>query len=121
MVVDRETRLKYGCLSLLASVILSTTHSPRISQECAEMIKDFQAVFAYPWERVSFDMLMSSIKKRKEVSLSQNTIALKEFVLALQLVIVKCVHALTEVVQEGSSSGSDGGTVGDDDTLEIDK
>ena len=59
---------------------------------------------------------MSSIKERKEVSLSQNTIALKGFVLALQLVIVECVPALTEVVHEGGSSGSD-----DDDTNESDK
>lgn len=66
-------------------------------------------------------MLMSSIKERKEVSLLQNTIALKGFVLALQLVIVECVPSLTEVVQEGSSSGSDGETGGNDNTLESDK
>ncbi|KAL0802765.1 hypothetical protein Bca101_057941 [Brassica carinata] len=61
-----------------------------------------------------------SIKERKKVSLSHNTIALKGFVLALQLVIVECVHALTEVVQEGSSSGSNGDSGGDDDTIESD-
>lgn len=49
-------------------------------------------------------MLMSSIKKRDEVSLSQNTIALKGFALALQLVIVEAVPSLTEVVQEADSS-----------------
>ncbi|KAL0876042.1 hypothetical protein Bca101_025747 [Brassica carinata] len=68
--------------------------------------------------RVSFDMLMSSIKERKEVSLSQNTIALKGFVLALQLVIVECIPALTEVVQDGSSS--DGETGVDDDCPQTD-
>nr|VDD11732.1 unnamed protein product [Brassica rapa] len=38
---------------------------------------------------------MSSIKERKEVSLSQNTIALKGFVLSLQLVMVEAIPALT--------------------------
>lgn len=53
-------------------------------------------------------MLMSSIKKRDEVALSQNTIALKGFALALQLVIVEAVPSLSEVVQEiCSSSESD--------------
>lgn len=117
-VADREIRLKYAYLSLLAAVILPTTHSPRISQVFAEIIKDFDAFFAYPWGRVSFDMLMSSIKERKEVSLSQNTIALKGFVLALQLVIVECIPALTEVVQDGSSS--DGETGVDDDCPQTD-
>ena len=120
-VVDKDIRLKYAYLSLLASVILPTTHTPRISKECAEKIKDLDAFLVYPWGRVSFDMLMTSIKERKEVSMSQNTIALKGFVLALQLVIVECVHALTEVVQEGGSSGSDGDSEGDDDTNESDK
>ncbi|KAL0875230.1 hypothetical protein Bca101_024935 [Brassica carinata] len=60
-------------------------------------------------------MLMSSIKERKEVSLSQNTIALKGFVLSLQLVMVEAIPALTEVVNDGSSSARSGG--GEDDDL----
>ncbi|KAF8093509.1 hypothetical protein N665_0383s0136 [Sinapis alba] len=106
-VTKTELRLKYAYLALLSSVILPTTHTPRISQDHAEMIKDVEEFFAYPWGRVSFDMLMSSIKERKEVSLSQNTIALKGFVLSLQLVMVEAVPALTEVVQDGNSSGSE--------------
>ncbi|KAJ4917104.1 hypothetical protein Rs2_02654 [Raphanus sativus] len=94
-VVDRETRLKYAYLSLLSSVILPTTHSHRISQEAAEMIKDLETFLAYPWEG--------------------------DLCLLFQLVIVECVPALTEVVQDGSSSGSDGEGGGDDDTLESDK
>ncbi|KAJ4893781.1 hypothetical protein Rs2_20575 [Raphanus sativus] len=120
-VVDRDIRLKYAYLALVSAVILPTTHAPRISVEYAEMIKDLDTFLAHPWGRVSFEMLISSIKERKEVSLLQNTIALKGFVLALQLVIVECVPALTEVVQDGSSSGSDGETGGDDNTLEMEK
>ena len=65
---------------------------------------DLDEFFAYPWGHVAFDMLMTTIKKRDEISLSQNTIALKGFALALQLVIVEVVPALTEVVQEVCSS-----------------
>ncbi|KAF3559288.1 hypothetical protein F2Q69_00011793 [Brassica cretica] len=121
MVVDPEIKLKYAYLSLLAAVILPRTHTPRISHEAAGMIKDIDAFFAYPWGRVSFDMLMSSLKEKKEVALSQNPIALKGFVLSLQLVMVECVPALTEVVQEGSSSGSDRDSGDDDDTNDHEK
>ncbi|KAF8087013.1 hypothetical protein N665_0603s0015 [Sinapis alba] len=120
-VTDKEVRIKYAYLSLLASVILPTTHAPRISQDHAELIKDLDVFFAYPWGRVSFDMLMSSIKERKEVSLSQNTIALKGFVLSLQLVIVEAVPALTEAVRDSTSSGSEGDSGDDDDNMEGDK
>ena len=51
---------------------------------------------------------MGSIKERDEIGLSQNTIAVKGFVLGLQLVLVEAVPALTEVVDDtGSSSESD--------------
>ncbi|CAN7136816.1 unnamed protein product [Brassica rapa subsp. narinosa] len=51
---------------------------------------------------------MASIKERDEIALSQNTIALKGFALAIQLVMVAAVPALTEVVQDSySSSDSD--------------
>ncbi|CAG7909098.1 unnamed protein product [Brassica rapa] len=51
---------------------------------------------------------MASIKERDEIALSQNTIALKGFALAIQLVMVAAVPELTEVVQDScSSSDSD--------------
>ncbi|KAF8093209.1 hypothetical protein N665_0388s0010 [Sinapis alba] len=107
-VTEKETRIKYAFLALLASVILPTTHTPRISHEHAEKIKDLEGFLAFPWGRLSFELLMSSIKERNEVSLSQNTIALKGFVMALQLVMIEAVPALTEVFHEGGSSGSEG-------------
>ncbi|KAL0774852.1 hypothetical protein Bca101_040004 [Brassica carinata] len=120
-VKDSCIRVKYALLALLAAVILPTTHTPRISQDHAELIKDIDDFFAYPWGRVSFDMLMSSIKERKEVSLSQNTIALKGFVLSLQLVMVEAIPALTEVVNDGSSSGSESDGCEEDDLVDEDK
>ncbi|CAN7079607.1 unnamed protein product [Brassica oleracea var. botrytis] len=114
-VTAKETGLKYALLALLASVVLPTTHTPQISHEHAEKIKDLEGVLAFPWGRLSFDLLMSSIKERNEVSLSQNTIALKGFVLALQLVMIEAVPALMEAVHEGGSSGSEGESADDED------
>ncbi|CAN7046136.1 unnamed protein product [Brassica oleracea var. botrytis] len=81
----------------------------KMPKEHAELLGDLEDFLAFPWGRLAFDMLMSSIKKRDEISLSQNTMALnRSFALALQLVIVEAVPSLTEVVQEAfSSSDSD--------------
>ncbi|RIA04690.1 hypothetical protein BRARA_K01050 [Brassica rapa] len=104
-VKDREIRIKYACLALLESVLLPTSLNMKISREHAEAIEDLEEFFSYPWGRLSFDMLMCSIKERDEVGLSQNTIAVKGFALALQLVMLEAVPSLTEGVQEiGSSS-----------------
>ncbi|KAH0885570.1 hypothetical protein HID58_061666 [Brassica napus] len=51
-----------------------------------------------------FDMLMSSIKEMDEITLSQNSIAVKGFVLAIHLVVVESFSSLTEVVVEHCSS-----------------
>lgn len=120
-VTDRDIRIKYALLAFLYAVILPTTHTPRISQVFAERIKNLDDFFSYPWGRLSFDMLMTSIKERNEVSLSQNTIALKGFVLSLQLVMVEAIPALTEVANDGSSSGSEGDGGEDDDIADEDK
>ncbi|KAF8084362.1 hypothetical protein N665_0721s0019 [Sinapis alba] len=114
-VVEKETRVKYALLAILASVILPTTHTPRISHEHAEKIKELDVFMGFPWGPLSFDLLMTSIKERNEVSLSQNMIALKGFVLALQLVKVEAVPALTEAVREGGSSDSEGDFAEDED------
>ncbi|KAF8062137.1 hypothetical protein N665_1203s0007 [Sinapis alba] len=108
IVADKDVRIKYAYMALLASVILPTTHTPRISQDHAELIKDLDTFFRIPGGG-------------KEVSLSQNTIALKGFVLSLQLVMVKAVPTLTEAVGDGSSSGSEGDSGEEDDNIDDDK
>jgi len=112
---DPEIRFKYALLALLSAVIVPTSHNPRIAHQHAEKIKDVDQFLAFPWGRASFDMLMSSIKERDEVSLSQNTIALKGFVLSLQLVMIEAVPSLTGVVEDGGSSASDGDESDDED------
>ncbi|XP_013668641.1 uncharacterized protein LOC106372932 [Brassica napus] len=99
-VADRAVRIKYACLAILSSVLLPTNMKMKICREHAEAIEDLDEFFSYPWGRLAFDMLMGIIKERDEVALSQNTIAVKGFAPALQLVMVEAVPSLTEVVQE---------------------
>ncbi|CAG7874875.1 unnamed protein product [Brassica rapa] len=101
---DRETRIKFACLAILSSVLLPTSLNTKISREHAEAIEDLDDFYSFPWGRWAYEMLMNSIKERDEISLSQNTIAVKGFALALQLVLVEAVPSLTEVVQETCSS-----------------
>ncbi|KAF8113130.1 hypothetical protein N665_0056s0035 [Sinapis alba] len=90
-------RVKYALLALLASEILPTTHTPCISHKHAEKIKNLDVFLAFPWGRLSFDLLMSSIKERNE------------------LVMVEAIPALTEAVHEGGSSDSEGDFAEDED------
>ncbi|CAN6976190.1 unnamed protein product [Brassica rapa subsp. trilocularis] len=103
-VTDKDIRIKLACLAIVSSVLLSTNLKMKMLKEHAELLGDMEEFFAFPWGRIAFDMLMTSIKKKDEISLSQNSIALKGFALALQLVIVEAVPSLTEVVQESCSS-----------------
>ncbi|XP_013608076.1 uncharacterized protein LOC106383225 [Brassica napus] len=103
-VTDKDIRMKLACLAIVSSVLLSTNLRMKMLKEYAEMLVDMEEFFAFLWGSQAFDILMTSIKKRDEISLSQNTIALKGFALALQLVIVEAVPALTKVVQEACSS-----------------
>ena len=93
-VTDPDIRIKLACLAIVSSVLLSTNLKMKMLKEHAELLGDIDEFLTYPWDRLAFDMLMTSIKNRDEISLSQNTIALKGFALALQLVIVDAVPAL---------------------------
>ncbi|KAJ4904656.1 Uncharacterized protein Rs2_18607 [Raphanus sativus] len=114
-VTDPDIRMKLACLAIVSSVLLSTNLKMKMLKEYAELLGDIEEFLSFPWGRIAFDMLMTSIKKRDEISLSQDTIALKGFALALQLVIVEAVPALTEVVQDACSSSE---SESDDDEIE---
>ncbi|CAN7108276.1 unnamed protein product [Brassica rapa subsp. narinosa] len=103
-VTDKDIRIKLACLAIVSSVLLSTNLKMKMLKEHAELLEDIDEFFSFPWGRLAFDMLMTSIKKKDEISLSQNSVALKGFAFALQLVIVEAVPSLTEVVQESCSS-----------------
>lgn len=112
-VEDRLVCIKYACFAILSSVLLPTNIKMKICREHVETIDDLDEFFSYPWGRLAFDMLMSSIKEKDEIALSQNNFAVKGFVLALQHVMVEAVPCLYEVVQEMCSSSE--GDSDDDD------
>ncbi|KAG2254313.1 hypothetical protein Bca52824_084449 [Brassica carinata] len=114
-VTDKEIRFKVACLAIVSSVLLSTNLKMKMIKEHAEAMVDLDQFFSYPWGRLAFEMLMVSIKQRDEVGFSNDTIALKGFALALQLVMVESVPSLNEVVVDTcSSSDSDSSDDGDD-------
>ena len=115
-VKDREMRLKYACLAFTSCVLLPTSHLPRIIPEHVELIRDFSEFLAYPWGRVTFEMLVTGIKKKDEILLSQSSIALPGFVDAIQLVFMAAVPQIKEIVPQAepavvieSDSESDSG------------
>ncbi|CAN7081507.1 unnamed protein product, partial [Brassica oleracea var. botrytis] len=69
-----------------------THHSP--------MIRDLDEFLVYPWGRVSFEMLVTGIKKKDEIILSQPSIALPGFVDAIQLVFMAAVPQIKEIVPQ---------------------
>lgn len=75
-VKEKEIRLKFACLAILSSVLLLTKLRMKISKEHAESIEDSNSLHIL-WGRFAYDMLMSSIKERNEISLSQKTIAVR--------------------------------------------
>ncbi|CAN6979446.1 unnamed protein product [Brassica oleracea var. botrytis] len=93
-------RLKYACLAFTSCVLLPTSHLPRIIPEHVELIRDFSEFLAYPWGRVTFEMLVTGIKKKDEILLSQSSIALPGFVDAIQLVFMAAVPQIKEVVPQ---------------------
>ncbi|XP_024010301.1 uncharacterized protein LOC112085328 [Eutrema salsugineum] len=99
---DKEKRFKCACLAVTAAVLVPTSHVTKIVPEHVELIRDIDAFLSYPWGRVGFDLLVSSIKSKDELELSQKTISIKGFFYAIQLVMMAAVPTLTEVVQAPS-------------------
>lgn len=95
---DPRMRLKYACLAFTSSVLLPTSHLPRIIPEHVELIRDLDEFLAYPWGRVTFELLVTGIKKKDEIALSQSSLALPGFLDAIQLVFMAAVPHIKEVV-----------------------
>ncbi|KAJ4902272.1 hypothetical protein Rs2_16223 [Raphanus sativus] len=114
-VKDRETRLKFACLAIVSSILLPSSHKPKIHPEHVEMIRDLNEFMAYPWGRLSFQELMSSLLKKDELALSKDSFALRGYVEAIQMVLMAAVPELKEevtpnapvVVQDSDSEEAD--------------
>nr|AAD15517.1 hypothetical protein [Arabidopsis thaliana] len=96
VVTDREIRLRYACLALVDGFLLPTSHYPKIIKDHAEMSEDLQGFLSYPWGRLSFEMMMTSIKEREVEQLATTCVAVQGLLYALQLVVLEAVPAIQE-------------------------
>lgn len=60
------------------------------------MIRDLDEFMAYPWGRVSLQVLVSSLFAKDEVALSQESFAVRGYVDEIQMVMNSAVPALKE-------------------------
>ncbi|OAP08384.1 hypothetical protein AXX17_AT2G06050 [Arabidopsis thaliana] len=60
------------------------------------MAEDLQGFLSYPWGRLSFEMMMTSIKEREVEQLATTCVAVQGLLYALQLVVLEAVPAIEE-------------------------
>ncbi|XP_020883624.1 uncharacterized protein LOC9316817 [Arabidopsis lyrata subsp. lyrata] len=106
---DPSLRIRYACLALVDGFLLPTSHHPKISKEHAEMSENLTFFLSYPWGRVSFEMMMASIKERELEQLATASVAVQGLLYALQLVVLHSVPAIQEgpVLEETVGSESE--------------
>ncbi|KAL0898506.1 hypothetical protein Bca101_082467 [Brassica carinata] len=89
---------KHSCLAITSSVLLPSSHTPRLIPEHVELSRNFDEFIAYPWGCVSFQLLVTNINSKDLVSLAQSSVALRGYVDALQLLVIAAVPTLKEEV-----------------------
>lgn len=77
-----------------------SSHHPKVSKDHLEMVENLDTILAYPWGRLTFEMIMTSIKGR-EVAALATSIAVQGFIYALQLVVMQPVPS----IQDGHVGG----------------
>jgi len=107
VVTDQEIRLRYACLALVDGFLLLTSHYPKIMKDHAEMAEDLQWFLKYPWGRLSFEMMTTSIKEREVEQLATTCITVQGFLYALQLVVLEAAPVIQEGPQIDEIVGSD--------------
>lgn len=112
----REMRIRYACLALVDGILLPTSHYPKvkINKDHAEIIENMESFLAYPWGRLSFDKMMTSIKERELSQLTTSSVTVQGLFLALQMVVLQAAPA----IQEGPAQISREGSGSDDDFLQ---
>ncbi|EOA12352.1 hypothetical protein CARUB_v10007888mg [Capsella rubella] len=102
IVEDKEMQRIYICLALVDGFLVPTSHYPKIVKEHVEMAEDMNFFLSYPWVRLSFEMMMKSIKERDVEQLATT-------------LILQAAPAIQEgsPSEEPDCSDSDGGPVAD--------
>lgn len=115
---DRRIRLAY--LLIVDGVLIASHQSPRPTFKYVEMLKDLPKFLAFPWGRESFLKTISSVRPVKKLPLNntakkmksedpilvftqqlqQQTICLKGFPLALQLLAFRNISGLVNIIPD---------------------
>ncbi|XP_024003646.1 uncharacterized protein LOC112081434 [Eutrema salsugineum] len=95
---DRETRLRYACLLIVDAILLPSFHFPRVKIDVdhAEMVEDINAFVAYPWGRVSYEIIMESLLTRDFAQFATANVVVQGFVPAIQMVVLEAAPAILE-------------------------
>lgn len=96
IVTDPQMRRRYACLALVDGFLLPTSHHPKIVKDHAEMSENLDTFLSLPWGRLSFDMMMKSIKERDVTQLATTCVAVQGLLWALQLVILQAVPTIQD-------------------------
>ncbi|XP_024011368.1 uncharacterized protein LOC112086628 [Eutrema salsugineum] len=112
--LSKENRLRMACLVLVDGILVPTVHYPRVRvvKEHAEMTEDLKTFMEYPWGRLSFDMMITSIQGLDLRKLAKANVAVQGLFAALQLVVLEAVPAIGDCLNPVG-----GGEVDSDDNF----
>ncbi|CAE5959302.1 unnamed protein product [Arabidopsis arenosa] len=113
IVSDPDMRIRCACLAIVDGFLVPTSHYPKIVKAHAEMVEDVDAFLAYPWGRLSFEMMMKSIKEREIEQLAITCFSVQGLLYALQLVVLQAAPSIQEgpVIEETIDSEPEGDEV----------
>ncbi|XP_024014460.1 uncharacterized protein LOC112088415 [Eutrema salsugineum] len=105
--LETRLRLRYACLAIVDAFLMPSVHFSRskVSMDHAEMVEDLDAFLQYPWGRLSFDVMMNSIKGRNLAQILTANITVGGLFPALPMVVLEAVPAIQE--DDDSSDGED--------------
>ncbi|CAE6074149.1 unnamed protein product [Arabidopsis arenosa] len=113
IISDADMRIRCACLAIVDGFLVPTSHYPKIVKAHAEMVEDVDAFLAYPWGRLSFEMMIKSIKEREIEQLAITCFSVQGLVYALQLVVLQAAPSIQDgpVIDEIIESESEVGDV----------
>ncbi|CAE5976049.1 unnamed protein product [Arabidopsis arenosa] len=113
IVSDPDMRIRCACLAIIDGFLVPTSHYPKIVKAPAEMVEDEDAFLAYPWGRLSFEMMMKSIKEREIEQLAITCFSVQGLLYALQSVVLQAAPSIQErpVIEETIDSEPEGDEV----------
>ncbi|KAG7593760.1 Ulp1 protease family C-terminal catalytic domain [Arabidopsis thaliana x Arabidopsis arenosa] len=113
IISDADMRIRLACLAIVDGFLVPTSHYPKIVKAHAEMVEDVDAFLAFPWGRLSFEMMIKSIKEREIEQLAITCFSVQGLLYALQLVVLQAAPSIQDgpVIDEIIESEAEAGDV----------